>query len=74
MSGKVFKKIRLVGCSDVSFEHAVEMAVHRAGETLHGIGWFEVAELRGGIRDGGAFEWQAVVDVAFKVDGDTPAS
>lgn len=68
MSGKVYKKIRLVGCSGVSYEHAVEMAVRKAGETLHGIGWFEVVELRGGVHEDGAFEWQAVVDVAFKVE------
>jgi len=68
MSGRVFKKIRLVGCSGVSFEHAVELAVRRAGETVHGVAWFEVVELRGGVQDDGAFEWQAVVDLAFKVD------
>jgi len=30
--------------------------------------WFEVAELRGAIQDGKVSEWQATVEIAFKVE------
>jgi len=68
MGDKVFKKIRVVGCSDRSFEHAVELAVAKAAESVHGLAWFEVVEHRGAVADGKVVEWQVTVDVAFKVD------
>jgi flavin-binding protein dodecin len=68
MPEKVFKKITVTGCSDDSYEQAVKIAVDKASESLHGLAWFEVTELRGGILDDGRIEFQATVDVAFKVD------
>jgi len=68
MSEKVYKKIRVVGCSGESFEKAVELAVSRAGDSVHGISWFEVVEFRGAVQNGKPVEWQATVDVCFKVD------
>lgn len=67
MADKVFKKIRVVGCSPVSYEKAVEAAVKKAQESLEGLAWFEVVELRGAIGDGKVAEWQATVDLAFKL-------
>ncbi len=67
MSEKVFKRITVTGCSDTSYEAAIEAAVHKASASLRGIAWFEVKELRGGIHDD-AIEWQATIDVAFKVE------
>lgn len=64
---RIYKKIELVGTSGKSFESAIESAVKRAGKTLKGLRWFEVRELRGAIRDGGAIEYQAVVDVSFEL-------
>ena len=68
MADKVFKTISVTGCSDKSFEKAVEIAVRKASDSVHGLSWFEVKELRGGIGKDGEIEWQATVDVAFKVD------
>ena len=68
MAERVYKKIRVTGCSEESYKHAIETAVAKAAESVHGIAWFEVAELRGAVRDGAVAEWQATVDVAFKVD------
>jgi len=39
----------------------------KAGETLTDLAWFEVLEQRGGIREGGAVEFQVKVQVAFKL-------
>ena len=68
MSTKVFKKITVTGCSDESYKQAIEAAVEKAAESVHGMAWFEVTEMRGAIRDDKPCEWQATVDVGFKVD------
>jgi flavin-binding protein dodecin len=46
---------------------AIEAAVEKASQSLRGLSWFEVTEFRGGIRDG-ALEYQATIEVAFKID------
>jgi len=68
MSEKVFKKISVTGCSTHSYEKAIQAAVQKASESLRGLSWFEVTEFRGGIRPDGEIEYQATLDVAFKVD------
>jgi flavin-binding protein dodecin len=68
MADKVYKKIRVTGCSTESIEKAVEIAVVKSSASVHGMAWFEVTEIRGAIADGKPAEWQVSVDVAFKVD------
>ena len=68
MSERVYKKIRLVGVSRESYEKAILSAVKEAGKTLHGLAWFEVVEQRGAIVEKGAVEFQATIEVGFKVD------
>ena len=68
MSDKVYKKVDLVGCSSESMEKAVEAAVTRAADTVHGLSWFEVKEIRGAIRDGKPSEWQVTIAAGFRLD------
>jgi flavin-binding protein dodecin len=68
MAERVYKKISVTGCSEEGYEKAIEIAVAKASESLHGLAWFEVKEFRGGIGEGGALEYQAAIDVSFKVD------
>lgn len=68
MSGKVFKKIEIVGTSDVSFSDATEVAVKKAAESLHNLAWFEVVEHRGAIHDGAIREYQVTIRVGFRLD------
>lgn len=68
MTDRVYKRISVTGCSEESIERAIQIAVAKASESLHGLSWFEVKELRGGIREGGVIEYQASIEVAFKVD------
>jgi len=68
MTSRVFKKINVTGCSSESFEKAIETAVEKASESLRNLAWFEVRELRGGLGSDGQIEWQANIEVAFKVD------
>ena len=68
MGNKVFKQIRITGTSEKSYEDAVESAIEKASESVKNLSWFEVTDLRGAIKDGKAAEWQATVEIGFKVD------
>ena len=68
MTSKVFKKISVTGCSTESYEKAIETAIEKASESLRNLAWFEVRELRGALGADGRIEWQATIEVAFKID------
>jgi flavin-binding protein dodecin len=67
MTNNVFKGIEIVGTSDQSFSHAIEVAVTRARQTLHNLSWFVVKEQRGGLQQG-RLEYQVTLRVYFKLD------
>ncbi len=68
MSDKVYKKVRVTGCSAEGYEQAIEVAVRKAGESIRGLAWWEVTELRGAVLPDNKLEWQATLDVGFKLD------
>ena len=72
MANDVFKGITLVGTSNQSFSHAIEVAIERATQTLRELRWFKVVDQSGGIRDG-AIEYQVTLEVFFKLSGDESA-
>jgi len=49
--------IELVGTSPVSYADATKNTVARAGETLRGLGRFQVTELRGLLEEGAISEY-----------------
>ncbi len=67
MSG-TYKKIELVGTSPVSFAEAVKSAIAEASKSIRNMGWFEVVEQRGAIKDGKVSEFQVTVQVGFKIE------
>jgi flavin-binding protein dodecin len=67
MSENVFKGVEIVGTSEQSFTHAIEVAVQRARQTLHNLSWFVVTEQRGGLQQG-RLEYQVTLRVYFKLD------
>jgi len=68
MSGRVYRVTEVVGSSSDGVDAAVRTAVARAAETLHGLDWFEVNEIRGRIEDGRIAEYQVGVKVGFRLD------
>ena len=47
MADRVYKKITVTGCSEESYERAIRVAVSKASESIRGMAWFEVGEMRG---------------------------
>jgi flavin-binding protein dodecin len=72
MGENVFKGVEIVGTSDQSFSHAIEVAVTRARETLRELSWFVVEEMRGGLQKG-RLEYQVTLRVFFKLEGQDAA-
>ena len=68
MSEHVFKGVEIVGTSDQSFSHAIEVAVTRARQTLRELSWFVVEEMRGGLQQE-RLEYQVTLRVFFKLAG-----
>ncbi len=68
MSGHVYRVTEVVGSSAEGIDDAVRTAIARASETLHGLDWFEVTEIRGRIEDGRIDEYQVGVKVGFRLD------
>lgn len=67
MSG-TYKITEIVGTSPNSFADAVREGVKRASKTLRNLGWFEVVEERGLIKNGEVAEFQVTMKVGFKLD------
>lgn len=67
MPARTYKMIELVGVSEKDVSEAVRNAVRRAGETLRGLDWFEVQQVRGTISNGDVGEFQVTVKVGFRV-------
>ena len=63
-----YKKLEIVGISSDSFAKAASSAVKKAAESLHGLSWFEVTEMRGAIKDGKIDEYQVTLKVGLKLD------
>ncbi|PON19471.1 dodecin flavoprotein [Candidatus Entotheonella serta] len=66
-ASRTYKLIELVGVSNESYAEATQNAVQRAGQTLKGLGWFQVTELRGLIQDGEISEYQVTLKVGFRL-------
>lgn len=68
MNDPVYKTIELTGTSSKSIEEAVNLALERAGQTLHNLKWFEVVETRGSIEKNRVNHWQVTLKIGFTVD------
>ena len=65
MDHRTYSIIELVGVSEYSYDDAARRAIARASDTLEGLGWFKVKELRGLIRNGEVAEYQVSSNWAF---------
>jgi flavin-binding protein dodecin len=68
MAEHVYKLIDLVGTSDTSVSDAIQKAITRASATVRNIRWFEVAQVRGEVKDGKVGHYQVTLKVGFTLD------
>ena len=68
MNDHIYKIIELTGTSTNSIEEAINNALKRASETLHGLRWFEMTEVRGDIDQATVKHWQVTIKVGFTLD------
>ncbi len=66
MSEGVFMVVELVGTSDESISKAIKTAIGKAGSTLRHLGWFEVTQIRGHVKDGDVDSYQVTLKAGFK--------
>ncbi|MGH2760478.1 MAG: dodecin [Actinomycetota bacterium] len=66
--GKVYRVTEVVGTSKESVQQAVRNAVRRASETLRGLDWFQVSEVRGTVADNDVGEFQVIVKIGFRLE------
>ena len=67
MPKHTYKIVELVGSSQDGLQQAIENAVGRAAQTLRGLDWFELREIRGNISEGKVEYYQVKLGVGFRV-------
>jgi flavin-binding protein dodecin len=67
MPDKTYKIIELVGVSGESIQQAIRNAITRASESLKGLDWFEMTEVRGLVKNGQVDQFQVKVKVGFRI-------
>jgi flavin-binding protein dodecin len=68
MPGHVYRVTEIVGSSAEGIDDAIKGAIARASQTLRGLDWFEVTEVRGHIEDGALGHVQVVLKVGFRIE------
>lgn len=67
MPEKTYKLIELVGVSPDSIDDAIRNAVTRAAQSLEGLDWFQVTEVRGLVQQGRVSQFQVALKVGFRI-------
>lgn len=67
MPDSTYKMVKIVGTSAEGHSQAIRNAVAKASQTLKGIGWFQVVEERGLVKDGAVQEFQVVLEIGFRL-------
>ena len=62
-----YKVIELVGTSPDGVTEAIKEAVSRAAQTIRGLDWFEVQQIRGNIQDNNIMWYQVALKIGFRV-------
>jgi flavin-binding protein dodecin len=67
MAGHTYKIIELVGTSNEGVTEAINEAINRASQSLKGLDWFEVQQIRGQIENQQIAWYQVDLKVGFRV-------
>ncbi len=67
MPDHVYKITEIVGTSGDSIAAAMRNGVAKASETLKGLDWVEVGQIRGRIEDGKLADYQVSMKIGFRL-------
>ncbi|MEU5976431.1 dodecin [Streptomyces sp. NPDC047315] len=71
MSNHTYRVTEIVGTSPDGVDQAIRNGINRANQTLRGLDWFEVTQVRGHLTDGQIDHYQVGLKVGFRLeDGD----
>ncbi|MEV4970760.1 dodecin [Streptomyces scopuliridis] len=68
MSHHTYRVTEIVGSSHEGIDDAIRNGIARAAQTLRGLDWFEMTEVRGHIVDGDIEHYQVGLKVGFRLD------
>ncbi len=68
MAENTYRVTEIVGTSSIGIDDAIKGAIGRASQTLRGLDWFEMTEIRGHIEDGRIAHVQVALKVGFKLE------
>jgi flavin-binding protein dodecin len=68
MSDHVYKTIEVTGSSPDGVTQAIERAVSKASQSLRGLDWFEVTEIRGHLEEGTVAHYQVTLKIGFRLE------
>jgi flavin-binding protein dodecin len=68
VSDHVYKTVEITGSSTTGIDDAISGAVAKASQTLRGLAWFEVTDLRGHIEDGKVAHTQVTLKIGFRLE------
>ena len=69
MSDNVYRVTEIVGTSTEGVDAAIRTGIGRASETLRGLDWFEVTQIRGHLVDGQIAHYQVGLKLGFRLEG-----
>ena len=70
MADHTYRLTDIVGTSPEGIEPAISNALHRAGQTLRHLDWFEVTEIRGQLQGNEVAHYQVTMKVGFRLEDD----
>ena len=68
MTDHTYSITEIVGTSPDGIDHAIRNGVARADRTLRNLDWFEVAEVRGYVREGRIDHFQVRLKIGFRLE------
>ncbi|MEW1695317.1 dodecin [Streptomyces sp. NPDC093249] len=71
MSNHTYRVTEIVGTSTEGVDEAIRNGIARASQTLRGLDWFEVSQVRGHIVDGVIEHYQVGLKVGFRLEDES---
>ncbi|GAA2960116.1 dodecin [Streptomyces enissocaesilis] len=68
MSDHTYRVTEIVGTSTEGLDQAIRNGIDRASQTLRGLDWFEMTQVRGHIVDGRVEHYQVGLKVGFRLE------